>query len=39
MEAPLKVGVIGVGYLGRYHADKYAVLPGVKLVGVARASP
>ena len=35
MEAPLKVGVIGVGYLGRYHADKYAALPGVKLVGVA----
>ncbi len=35
MQAPLKVGVIGVGYLGRYHADKYAALPGVKLVGVA----
>ncbi len=35
MQVPLKVGVIGVGYLGRYHADKYAALPGVKLVGVA----
>jgi|UniRef100_A0A7C3V533 predicted dehydrogenase len=32
---PLRVGVIGVGYLGRFHADKYAAMPEVKLVGVA----
>ena len=35
MQPSLKVGVIGVGYLGRYHADKYAVLPETELVGVA----
>lgn len=31
----LKVGVIGVGYLGRFHAQKYAAIEGVSLVGVA----
>lgn len=31
---PLRVGVVGVGYLGRFHAQKYAVLPGVTLVAV-----
>jgi predicted dehydrogenase len=31
----IKAGVIGVGYLGRFHAQKYAALPGVELVGVA----
>ena len=31
----IKVGVIGVGYLGRFHAQKYAALEGVDLVGVA----
>jgi len=31
----LKVGVIGVGYLGRFHAQKYAALDTVDLVGVA----
>ena len=30
----LKVAVIGVGYLGRFHAQKYASLPEVDLVGV-----
>lgn len=30
----LRVGVIGVGYLGRFHAQKYAALPGVTLVAV-----
>jgi predicted dehydrogenase len=30
----LPVGVVGVGYLGRFHAQKYAVLPDVKLIGV-----
>lgn len=34
----LKAGVIGVGYLGRFHAQKYAALEGVELVGVADAS-
>ena len=31
----LKAGVIGVGYLGRFHAQKYAELEGVDLIGVA----
>ncbi len=34
-EAPLKVGVIGVGYLGHFHAEKYAHLQDTELVGVA----
>jgi len=34
----LRAGVIGVGYLGRFHAQKYATLAGVQLVGVADAS-
>ncbi|NOQ46374.1 MAG: gfo/Idh/MocA family oxidoreductase [Desulfobulbaceae bacterium] len=33
--AIIKVGVIGVGYLGRFHAQKYAAMEGVDLVGVA----
>jgi len=32
--APLRVGVIGVGYLGRIHAKIYASMPDVELVGV-----
>jgi len=35
MSAPIKVGVIGVGYLGRFHAEKYAHLKETELVGVA----
>jgi predicted dehydrogenase len=30
----LRVAVIGVGYLGRFHAQKYAALAEVELVGV-----
>ena len=30
----IKVGVVGVGYLGQYHAQKYSMLPGVELIGV-----
>ena len=30
----LRVGVIGVGYLGRFHAEKYAAMEDVDLVGV-----
>ncbi len=33
----LRVGVIGVGYLGRFHAEKYAGLSDVTLVGVVDA--
>ena len=34
MSKNLRCGVIGVGYLGRFHAQKYAALDGVDLVGV-----
>ena len=30
----LKTAVIGVGYLGKFHADKYAALPNSELVAV-----
>ena len=29
-----RVAVVGVGYLGRFHAQKYAALPACELVGV-----
>jgi predicted dehydrogenase len=31
----MRTAVIGVGYLGRFHAQKYASLPNSRLVGVA----
>ncbi len=31
----IRVGVIGVGYLGRFHAQKYAAMESVQLIGVA----
>ena len=30
----IRAGVVGVGYLGKFHAQKYASLDGVQLVGV-----
>ena len=30
----LRVGVVGVGYLGKFHAEKYALMDDVDLVGV-----
>jgi predicted dehydrogenase len=35
----LRAGVIGVGYLGRFHAQKFAALQDVDLVGVADSNP
>lgn len=35
MSQTIRVGVVGVGYLGRIHAKIYAAMPGVELVGVA----
>jgi predicted dehydrogenase len=35
MGAAVRVGVVGVGYLGRFHALIYAGLDGAELVGVA----
>ena len=34
MTQPLKVGVVGVGHLGRHHARVLAAMPDVELVGV-----
>jgi predicted dehydrogenase len=31
----MRTAVIGVGYLGRFHAQKYAALPNSELVGIA----
>ncbi|MDA8242034.1 MAG: Gfo/Idh/MocA family oxidoreductase [Nitrospiraceae bacterium] len=36
---PLRIGVIGVGYLGRHHARIYSELEGVELTAVADADP
>jgi predicted dehydrogenase len=30
----IRVGVVGVGYLGQFHAEKYASMEGVELAGV-----
>ena len=30
----VRVGVIGVGYLGQFHAEKYSRMENVELVGV-----
>lgn len=35
----LRTAVIGVGYLGNFHAQKYAALPGIELVGVVDNDP
>lgn len=35
MSAKLRVGVVGVGYLGKFHARIYSSLEGVELVGVS----
>lgn len=35
----LNVGVVGVGYFGKYHAEKYASIPEVNLVGVVDINP
>jgi len=30
----IRAAVVGVGYLGRFHAQKYAQIPGCELVAV-----
>ncbi len=37
--ATLRTAVIGAGYLGRFHAQKYAALPGSRLVAVVDPDP
>ncbi|HEY4745153.1 MAG TPA: Gfo/Idh/MocA family oxidoreductase [Desulfuromonadaceae bacterium] len=36
---PLRAAVIGVGYLGNFHAQKYAAIQDVELVGVVDSDP
>ena len=38
-QRPLRTAVIGVGYLGRFHAQKYAQIEGSQLIGVIDANP
>ena len=35
----LRVGVVGIGYLGRFHAEKYAAIPDAELVGLVDVFP
>jgi predicted dehydrogenase len=35
----VRVGVIGVGYLGQFHAEKYAAIPDTELAGVVDTDP
>lgn len=35
----IRTAVVGVGYLGRYHAEKYATLPHAELVAVCDIDP
>ena len=35
----LRVGVVGVGYLGKFHSQKYQHMPDVDLVGVVDPNP
>ena len=34
----IRLGVIGVGYLGKFHAEKYAAMEGVDFIGIADAN-
>ena len=38
-QSRIRCAVVGVGYLGRFHAQKYKALPEAELVGVCDASP
>ncbi|MGQ9508030.1 MAG: Gfo/Idh/MocA family oxidoreductase [Thermodesulfobacteriota bacterium] len=35
----IRVGVVGVGYFGQFHAEKYSKMEGVDLVGVVDINP
>jgi predicted dehydrogenase len=37
--AELRTAVIGVGYMGRFHAQKFAACKGAKLLAVVDADP
>ena len=35
----IKVGVVGVGYFGQFHAEKYSRMEGVELIGLVDVDP
>jgi predicted dehydrogenase len=35
----LRTAVVGAGHFGRFHADKYANLPGSQFVGIVDPNP
>ena len=35
----IRTAVIGVGYLGQFHAEKYAAIPDAELIGIVDADP
>jgi len=35
----VRVGVVGIGYLGRFHVEKYAAIPEAQIVGLADVIP
>lgn len=39
MATTIRAGVVGVGYLGRFHAEKYAAMDNVTLAGVVDSRP
>ena len=39
MSDQVRVAVVGVGYLGRFHAQKYLALPDCKLCAVVDSNP
>lgn len=38
-QGKIRAAVVGVGYLGKFHAEKYANLPDAELIGVADTDP
>ena len=38
-ETPLRSAVVGVGHLGRFHAQKHKMIDGVELIGVCDTTP
>jgi predicted dehydrogenase len=39
VKSKIKVGVVGVGHLGKFHVEKYSRMPEVELVGAADIQP
>ena len=35
LKKPIRIGVVGIGHLGKYHLQKYASIPGCRIAGAA----